>query len=59
MRYFSCTYLLNTVYGLFNACILYKYTIYSSFSKEININMLICVAIEVFGRKYILIIDSK
>ena len=59
VRYFSCTYLLNTVYGLFNICILYKYTIYSSFSKEININMLICVVIEVFGRKYILIIGSK
>ena len=59
VRYFSCTYLLNTVYGLFNTCILYKYTIYSSFSKEININILICVVIEVFQRKYILIIGSK
>ena len=52
-------YLLNTVYGLFNICILYKYIIYSSFSKEININILICVVIEFFGRKYILIIGSK
>ena len=45
--------------GCSNICILYEYIIYSSFSKEININFLICVVIEFFGRKFILIIGSK
>ena len=59
VRYLSSTYLLNTVCGLFNICILYKYTIYYSFCQKININMFICVPKGVFGSKYILIIDSK
>ena len=59
MRYLSSTYLLNTVCGLFNICILYKYTIYYSFCQKININMFRSVPKEVFGSKYILIISSK
>ena len=59
VRYLSSTYLLNTICGLFNICVLYKYTIYFNFCQKLNINMFRCAPKEVFESKDILIIGNK